>query len=118
MTSEAWDKFKEKRKKAGGMGREKIYLLLVSSVIIMCALGTISSFTKVKILEETSEYSDHKKATEDESGLEDLDEDDDNSDDYEDEDYEDEDAENLENSEDYEYDDWKDTYFGEEIWIG
>eukprot|EP00092_Neocalanus_flemingeri_P071567 GFUD01087993.1.p1 GENE.GFUD01087993.1~~GFUD01087993.1.p1 ORF type:complete len:111 (+),score=43.93 GFUD01087993.1:1-333(+) len=110
MTSEAWDKFKHRDKRKKTWAREKIYLTLVTSVIILCALGTISSFTKSKIIEETSENSDG--TAEEKGGSEDL------NDDYEDED---KDAESSEDTEDYdydEYDDWTDTYFGEEIWVG
>ena len=78
---------------------------------MFCAVGSIATFTKSKIIGDTSENMDEMNTEEDEVEHDDLeDENDEEDDDYEDTD--------EDNSEDYEYDDWTDTYFGEEIWVG
>ena len=111
MTSEAVDKYKQREKKKKPWGREKTYLIIVTSLIMSCAVGSIATFTKSKIIGDNSENMDEMNTEEDEVEHDDLeDENDEEDDDYEDT-YED-------NSDDYEYDDWTDTYFGEEIWVG
>ena len=114
MTSEAVDKFKHREKKKKAWGREKTYLIIVTSLIIFCALGSIATFTKSKILGDTPENNDEMNTEEDEVEHDDLEEENDE----EDEGYEDYEEADEDNSDDYEYDDWTETYFGEEIWVG
>ena len=114
MTSEAVEKFKQREKKKKPWGREKIYLIIVTILILFSSLGSIATFTKNKIIANTSENMDEMNTEEDEEEQDNsedkIDEEDEEGDDYEDTD--------EDNSEDYEYDDWTDTYFGEEIWVG
>ena len=111
MTSEAVDKFKQREKQKKTWGREKTYLIIVTILIMFCAVGSIATFTKSKIIGDNSENMDEMNTEEDEVEHDDLEDENDEEDDY----YEDTDEDN---SEDYEYDDWTDTYFGEEIWVG
>ena len=113
MTREAVDKFKHREKKKKACGREKTYLIIVTSLIIFFALGSIATFTKSKILGDTPENNDEMNAAEDEVEHDDLEEEND-----EDEGYEEYEEADEDNSDDYEYDDWTETYFGEEIWVG
>merc|ERR1711915_437361 len=104
MTSETLEKLKERekeRRKVKG-GKEKVYIMTVMMLIGLLALGTASTFSK----EKSNDYSKEKNVEEYEEEDDDENESEkgDDEDDFEDE--------------DYDYDDWKETYFGEEIWLG
>merc|ERR1712179_746575 len=46
MTSDAWDKVKEREKKKKEGGREKKYLISMAVFIAFCSLGSIATFSK------------------------------------------------------------------------
>ena len=46
MTSDAWDKFKEREKRKKEGGREKKYLIIMAVFIAFCSLGSIATFSK------------------------------------------------------------------------
>merc|ERR1712179_177822 len=107
MTSDAWDKVKEREKKKKEGGREKKYLISMAVFIAFCSLGSIATFSK-----STKDANENDNIQNEEMKQENLETDDDEGDEDTDYEYTDE-----ENSDDYDYDDWKETYFGEEIWI-
>merc|ERR1712013_645046 len=106
MTSDAWDKVKEREKKKKGV-KEKNYLIIMAVFIAFCSLGSITTFSKG--IKDTNENGDMRNEENKQEKLEGDDDEEDEDTDYE---YADE-----ENDDDYDYDDWKETYFGEEIWI-
>ena len=113
MTSEAVDKFQHREKKKT-LGREKTYLIIVTSMVMFFAVGSIDTFTKSKIIGDTSENNEEMNTEENE--VEHVEVEDKNDEEHEEgnDDYEEADEDN---SDDYEYDDWTEIYFGEEIWV-
>ena len=109
MTSDAWDKVKEREKKKKEGVKEKNYLIIMAVFIVFCSLGSITTFSKG--IKDTNENGDMRN---EERKQENLEGDDDEEDEDEDTDYE---YADEKNDDDYDYDDWKETYFGEEIWI-
>merc|ERR1712013_516485 len=101
MTSDAWDKVKEREKK-------KNYLIIMAIFIAFCSLGSITTFSKG--IKDSNENGDMRNEERKQENLE-------GDDDEEDEDTDYEYADEEKNDDDYDYDDWKETYFGEEIWI-